>query len=163
MNALVEQRLLTVYFALSAAISTSTNHAQASEGQEVYQLCVACHQADGAGIPGVFPALKNRLADIMATVAGREYVTMVLIDGLIGTIEIDGQRYVGAMPSQNLTDAQISDVIEYVVTNFEAPEAASPNLLLSEDEVAEIRSKYSGAHAQPTLDLRSKVPALVAQ
>jgi len=163
MSALVKQRFLTVFFALAAAISISTNSAQASEGQEVYQLCVACHQPDGAGIPGIFPALKNRLADIMATVEGREYVTMVLIDGLVGTIEIDGQRYVGAMPSQNLTDAQISDVIEYVVTNFEAPEAVRPNVLLSEDEVAKIRSKYSAADAPPTLDLRSKVPALVAQ
>jgi mono/diheme cytochrome c family protein len=137
--------------------------ARASEGQEVYQVCVACHQADGVGIPGIFPALKNRLADIMATVEGREYVTMVLIDGLIGAIEIDGQRYVGAMAAQNLSDGQISDVIGYVLADFGESEAAGLNALLSEDEVRKIRLKYSGSNAQPTLKLRSQVPALVAQ
>ncbi len=160
MNAAVNQRLLSVFFTLSAIV-ISTSIAHAGEGQEAYQRCVVCHQSDGAGIPGIFPALKNRLADIMASVEGREYITMVLIDGLIGTIEIDGQRYVGAMPAQYLTDAQISAVIDYMVTEFGASDAANSNMLLSEDEVAEIRSKYSGANAQPTLKLRNKVPALI--
>ena len=100
---------------------------------------------------------------MMATVEGREFVTMVLIAGLIGTIEIDGQRYVGAMAAQGLSDAQISAVIDYMVTDFGASVVAASNLLLSEDEVAEIRSKYSGANAQSALDLRSKVPALNGQ
>ncbi|MCH8227147.1 MAG: hypothetical protein IIC63_01855 [Proteobacteria bacterium] len=88
---------------------------------------------------------------------------MVLIDGLIGTIEIDGQRYVGAMPAQYLTDAQISALIDYLATNFGASDAADSNLLLSEDEVAQIRSKFSSANAQSTLDLRTRVPALNGQ
>ncbi len=162
MNVLANQRL-TVFFILSAAMVIGASSAHASEGQEAYQRCVACHQPDGAGIPGMFPALKNRLADMLATVEGREYVTMVLIDGLIGSIEIDGQRYVGAMPAQYLTDAQISAVIDYMVTDFGVSDAADSNRQLSEDEVAQIRSKYSGANAQSTLDLRSKVPALTVQ
>ena len=160
MIAVVSQGLLTVFFILSAAVAIGTSNAHASEGQEAYQRCVACHQPDGAGIPGIFPALKDRLADIIATVEGREYITMVLIDGLIGTIEIDGQRYVGAMAAQDLTDAQIVAVVEYVMTDFGASDATDSNMLLSEDEVAHIRSKYSGANAQATLKLRSKVPAL---
>ncbi|MCH8056293.1 MAG: cytochrome c [Proteobacteria bacterium] len=162
MNALVDQGLLTVFFTLSAVvIGASSPHA--SEGEEAYQRCVVCHQPDGAGIPGIFPALKNRFADIMASVEGREYFTMVLIDGLIGTIEIEGQRYVGAMPAQYLTDAQISALIDYLATNFGASDAADSNLLLSEDEVAQIRSKFSSANAQSTLDLRTRVPALNGQ
>lgn len=136
------------------------NSAQASAGEEAYQRCVACHQPDGAGIPGIFPALKNRFADIMASIEGREYITMVLIDGLIGTIEIDGQRYVGAMPAQYLSDAQISDVLDYLLKDFGASDAADSNMLLSENEVAQIRSKYSGGNAKATLKLRNKVPAL---
>lgn len=163
MNALAIRIPIAFFFTFSAVMTVSINSAHGSEGKEAYQMCVACHQANGTGIPGIFPAMKNRLADIMATVEGREYVTMVLIDGLIGSIEIDGQRYVGAMPAQNLTDAQISDVIEYMVTDFGAPDAEAPDWLLSEDEVAGIRAKYSGANAQPALDLRSKVPALIAQ
>jgi len=67
---------------------------------------------------------------------------------------------VGAMPAQDLNNAQIADVINYVVTEFGTLDAANSDLHLSEDEVAGIRSKYSGANAQPTLSLRSKVPAL---
>jgi len=156
----VKQKLLTVFFTLSAAVVISSSIAHASDGQEAYQRCVVCHQPDGAGIPGIFPALKDRLAAIMASVEGREYITMVLIDGLSGTIEIDGQRYVGAMPAQYLTDAQISALIDYMATNFGAADAADSNTLLSADEVAQIRSKYSGVNAQTTLKLRSKVPAL---
>ncbi len=151
---------LTVFFTLSAAMVIGISSAQASAGEEAYQRCVACHQPDGVGIPGVFPALQNRFADIMASVEGREYVTMVLIDGLIGTIEIDGQRYVGAMPAQYLSDAQIADVLDYLLTDFGASDTADSNMLLSENEVAQIRSKYSGVNAQSTLKLRSKVPAL---
>jgi len=160
MNPFLNQKLLVVLLTLSAAIFISTSSAHASEGQEVYQRCIACHQPDGAGIPGIFPPLKNRLPAILASVEGREYLTVVLIDGLIGTIKIDGQRYVGAMPAQDLSDTQISDVINYVATEFGTLDAADSDLLMSEDEVAGIRSKYSGAKAQPTLNLRSKVPAL---
>ncbi len=163
MKAAVSQWPLTVLFTLSAAVVISTGNAHGSEGQEAYQRCVACHQPDGAGIPGMFPALKNRVTDMMATVEGREFVTMVLIAGLIGTIEIDGQRYMGAMPAQGLSDAQISAVIDYMVTDFGTSVVAASNLLLSEDEVAEIRSKYTGANAQSALDLRSKVSALNGQ
>ena len=159
----MNKRLVTVFFTLIAAMDTGASSAHASEGAEAYQRCVVCHQPDGAGIPGIFPAINNRLADIMASVEGREYITMVLIDGLIGTIEIDGQRYVGAMPAQYLTDAQISAVIDYMVADFGASDAVDSNMLLSEDEVAQIRSKFSSANAQSTLDLRSKVPALNGQ
>ncbi len=155
----MKQSSFTVFLVFFATLHISFG-TQASEGQEAYQRCVACHQPDGVGIPGMFPALKGRMADIMASVEGREYVTMVLINGLIGAIKIDGQRYVGAMPAQALNDAQISTVIEYTLTGFGASDAVDSTLLLSEAEVAAIRSKYSDADSQTTLTMRSKVPAL---
>jgi mono/diheme cytochrome c family protein len=155
----MKQSTLTVFLVFLATLPISFG-AQAGEGKETYQRCVACHQPDGAGIPGIFPALKGRMADIMASVEGREYVTMVLIKGLIGAIKIDGQRYVGAMPAQDLSDAQISATIEYTLTGFGASDAVDSKLLLSEAEVAAIRSKYSDANSQTTLTMRSKVPAL---
>ncbi len=158
----MNQRAFSVFLTLVVAGIIGCS-AQASEGQEAYQRCVACHQPDGAGIPGIFPALKDRVPGIMASVEGREYVTMVLIDGLFGTIKINGQRYVGAMPAQDMTDAEISAVINYVVTGFGASDTVDSTLLLSEDEVVEIRSKYSGDNSQPTLTMRSKVPALSAK
>ncbi len=158
----MNHRVFGTLLTLVAAVLISCN-ALASDGPEVYQRCVACHQPDGAGIPGIFPALKNRMPDIMASIEGREYVTMVLIDGLIGSIRIDGQRYVGAMPAQGLTDAQISAVIKYVTTGFGASDGVDSDMLLGEDEVAGIRSKYAGDNSQSTLTMRSKVPALAAK
>ena len=133
---------------------------QADDGQEAYQRCVVCHQPDGAGIPGVFPALKDRLAPIMETVEGREYAIMVLAEGLIGTISIEGQAYMGAMPAQGLNDAQIAAVLNYIVAGFGDSGASAANSTLSEEEVAGIRSKYSGANAKSAFDLRTAVPAL---
>jgi mono/diheme cytochrome c family protein len=133
---------------------------QADDGQEAYQRCVVCHQPDGAGIPGVFPALKDRLAPIAETVEGREFLTMVLAEGLIGTINIEGQNYMGAMPAQGLTDAQIAAVLNYVVAGFGNIGSTASKNTFSEEEVTGIRSKYSGANAKSALDLRSEVPAL---
>ena len=30
-----------------------------ARGEKTYQNCVACHQANGKGVPGAFPALEN--------------------------------------------------------------------------------------------------------
>lgn len=144
---------VTVAMAICCAV-------QADDGQEAYQRCVVCHQGDGAGIPGVFPALKDRLTAIMETVEGREYVTMVLAEGLIGTISIEGQNYMGAMPAQGMTDAQIAAVLNYIMAGFGDSGASASKNILSEQEVAGIRSKYSGANAKSALDLRTEVPAL---
>jgi cytochrome c oxidase subunit 2 len=51
-------------------------------GEEVYsRSCAACHQADGNGIPGVFPALK----DSPIALGSKEGHIGVLIDGVAGT------------------------------------------------------------------------------
>ena len=51
-------------------------------GEEVYERsCAACHQSDGKGIPGVFPALK----DSPIALGAKEGHIAVLIDGVAGT------------------------------------------------------------------------------
>ena len=51
-------------------------------GEEVYERsCAACHQSDGNGIPGVFPALK----DSPIALGAKEGHIAVLIDGVAGT------------------------------------------------------------------------------
>jgi len=51
-------------------------------GEDVYnRSCAACHQADGNGIPGVFPALKNS----PIALGSKEGHIAVLIDGVAGT------------------------------------------------------------------------------
>ena len=51
-------------------------------GEDVYnRSCAACHQADGNGIPGVFPALK----DSPIALGSKDGHIAVLIDGVAGT------------------------------------------------------------------------------
>lgn len=51
-------------------------------GEEVYnRSCAACHQVDGTGIPGVFPALK----DSPIALGPKEGHIAILIDGVAGT------------------------------------------------------------------------------
>jgi mono/diheme cytochrome c family protein len=134
--------------------------ARAEDGEALYQRCLTCHQPGGEGIPGIFPPLKNRMADIVSSAEGRAYVTMVLTSGLVGTVEIDGQRYVGAMPAQGLSDEEAAEVINYVVTAFAGPGAADGAEPFTGAEVEAIRAANSGDGSQPALSLRSRVPAL---
>lgn len=73
-----------------------------TEGEKIYRThCVACHQANGAGVPGAFPAL-----DGSPIVAGpkREHLLMVL-NGRPGTA-------MSAFGKQ-LSDLEIAAVISY--------------------------------------------------
>ncbi|NNF95303.1 MAG: cytochrome c oxidase subunit II, partial [Halobacteria archaeon] len=71
-------------------------------GEEVYNAsCAACHQATGAGIPGVFPGLVNSK---ITTGPAAEHINMVL-NGKAGTaMQAFGQQ---------LNDADLAAVITY--------------------------------------------------
>jgi len=145
---------------LAAGLLAVAACSQADEtGKALYQRCAVCHQPDGAGIPGVFPALKGRLAGIVASAEGRDYVTMVLTEGLVATITIDGVRYVGAMPAQQLTDTQVANVIQYIATDF-GRNAADARQMLSATDVAAIRSRFAADKAVPAAELRTRVTLL---
>lgn len=85
-------------------------------GKGVYnQSCLACHQADGAGVAGAFPPLKN--SDWVA--GDKNRLISVVINGLEGPIEVNGQQYNSVMPSQGfLSDEQIAAVLTYVRKSF---------------------------------------------
>jgi mono/diheme cytochrome c family protein len=85
----------------------------AVDGAAAYSArCVACHQANGAGLPGVFPPL-----------AGSEWVTgkddliaRIVLHGVLGALTVKGTVYNGAMPpfKDQLNDAEIAAVATYV-------------------------------------------------
>ena len=104
---------------LAAAVQSNpviaglTKEAQIEKGKQVYMgLCVACHQADGKGLPGAFPTLAK--SDYM--LADRERAIRVVLKGLTGPITVNGQTINSVMPPQEavLTDTQIADVLTYV-------------------------------------------------
>jgi mono/diheme cytochrome c family protein len=88
------------------------------DGKKLYERCVACHQATGAGIPNAFPPL-----------GGSEYVTgkpevpiAILLHGIQGELTVKGAKYNGVMmqygTGQAMTDQEIADVVTYIRTNF---------------------------------------------
>lgn len=85
-------------------------------GLKVYnQYCVVCHQADGQGVPNAFPPLIQTdwvLGD-------KERLIGVVLNGLSGEIEVNGETYNSAMVAHDfLTDEEIAAVITYVRSSF---------------------------------------------
>ena len=81
--------------------------------------CVACHQADGEGIPGLAPPLVGALRKVAEVDLGRTYIAHVLVSGMAGTIKTRVGKFVGVMPSQAaLSDQELAAVASYVLSTF---------------------------------------------
>ncbi|MEZ5607690.1 MAG: cytochrome c [Burkholderiaceae bacterium] len=77
--------------------------------------CVACHQATGKGLPGVFPPL-----DGSEWVHGEPRILAnILLHGITGEIEVEGQKFNGQMPSfQQLSDAELAAVASHIRSSW---------------------------------------------
>ena len=81
------------------------------KGKRVYsQTCFACHQANGLGLPGVFPPLAK--ADYL--MADKDRSIRGIIKGVTGAITVNGVQYNGVMPPVMINDEQVSQVLTYV-------------------------------------------------
>jgi nitrite reductase (NO-forming) len=88
-----------------------TSTADYSAGEEIYgRTCVACHQANGEGIPSAFPPLAN--SDYL--MADKTRAIKQVINGSSEEIVVNGETYNGTMTPQNLSDQEIVDVLNYV-------------------------------------------------
>jgi hypothetical protein len=131
----------------------------AEPSADAFQRCAACHLATGEGIPGAFPPLKNRVANIAATAEGRVYLVAVVNVGLMGSITVDGMPYMGVMPAQGaLYDAQgISDVLNYSVQVIDAENVAAGWLPYTAAEVESLLAAGSASNGQESMKLRNSL------
>ena len=85
-------------------------------GKAVYtKYCLTCHQADGSGVPGMHPPLGP--GSWMGN--DPEELIAIMMKGLIGKIEVNGEIYKSFMPSHaKLTDQEIADVLTYIRISF---------------------------------------------
>lgn len=84
-------------------------------GQSIYtQVCQACHQVNGQGIPGAFPPVAG--SDYIAGNINQTIATVT--KGLQGQITVNGETYNGVMPAQNLSDEEVANVLTYVYNNW---------------------------------------------
>jgi mono/diheme cytochrome c family protein len=89
--------------------------ASMTRGQEVYTTnCVSCHMEKGEGMEGVFPPL----AKSNYLMADKKRSIVQIIKGVSGPIKVNGIEYNGEMAAIDLSDQEISDVLNYVRNSF---------------------------------------------
>jgi len=97
--------------------------------------CVACHQANGSGVPGTYPALTG--APIVA--GDPDTVIKILLIGPEKVLPANSPKYSGQMPPlTGLSDAKIAALVTYIRDKFGKGASA-----VTEDEVAKVRASLA--------------------
>jgi len=110
------------------------------DGSEIYSReghCITCHQGNGKGLPGSgFPPL----AGTKWAVGNSDRLIKLTLKGLMGPIEVLGQKYPGQVPmtpfEHMLNDEEIASVLTYVRNSF--GNKASP---VEIDDVSRVRKE----------------------
>jgi mono/diheme cytochrome c family protein len=119
--------------ALAPVAPAASGGAGTAAGDQIYaSLCVACHQASGQGLPGVFPPL----AESEWVKAAPELPIKVLLLGLGGSVTVKGQTFNGEMPAfKQLSDAEIAAVLTHVRASWNNGSA-----VVTADTVKQVRA-----------------------
>lgn len=87
-----------------------------ARGKVVFtSICMACHQAEGQGIPKAFPPLAK--SDYLNADPKRSVGTV--LHGLQGKVTVNGETYESIMPQLGLNDEQVANVLTYVYSQWE--------------------------------------------
>ena len=122
----------------AAASGNLTQQEQIDAGKVLFTgTCSVCHQANGEGLPGVFPPLAK--SDYFAKNVNRA-ITAVL-RGLTGKVTVNDKDYNSVMPPMNqLNDDEIANILSYVLNSW-----GNPGGRITADEVKKIRAQPAAA------------------
>ncbi|MDB6090998.1 MAG: cytochrome [Gammaproteobacteria bacterium] len=101
--------------------------------------CAVCHGAKGAGQPSLAPPLLAYPARYAANPEGRRQLTMTVLNGMFGGIDVEQKHYDFKMPDfAHLDDVTLAEVLNFVV--FDLAHAAKDTQPLTAQEIAAERS-----------------------
>lgn len=129
----------------AAAATGAAVDGAAVDGAAVYaSRCVACHQAGGAGLPGIFPPLAGS-----EWVSGKETMLAALVlHGVEGTLTVKGSSYAGAMPAfgGQLNDAKLAAVLTHIRGQWGngAPAVSADTVAAVRAQTAARRKPFNG-------------------
>lgn len=133
---------------VGAETTVAVAPAAATGGEQVYQVCVTCHQANGEGLAGTFPPLAGSEYAIASNPA---VPIRILLRGMQGPVTVRGAQYNGVMPpfgtGVELSDEQVAAVLTYVRTSWGNRASA-----VTPEEVAKERAAAKAAGGAVTAE-----------
>jgi nitrite reductase (NO-forming) len=79
-------------------------------GKNVYATyCISCHMENGEGIESAFPSLVKT-----GNLTDKNRLVKIILQGMRGPIIVKGKKYNAEMASLDLTDKEVTDVINYI-------------------------------------------------
>lgn len=110
-------------------------------GHTIYhQVCVACHQAEGQGIPLAFPPVAK--SDYLNADVERSIATV--LNGLTGEITVNGEKFNSIMPMLGLDDEDTANVLTYVYNSWD-----NNGTEVSPEQVAKVRAEVPAVPIVP--------------
>ena len=122
----------------SSANGTLTLQDQIKAGEALFAgTCSVCHQANGAGIPSVFPPLAKSdylAADLQRTIG-------IPLHGLTGKVVVNGTEYNSVMPPMTqLNDDEVANILTFVLNSW-----GNPGGRITVEDVAKARAQPAPA------------------
>ncbi len=94
-----------------AAPTNLSREERIKHGERIYaSICLACHQANGQGIPLAFPPLAK--SDFL--MADKTRSIDIVIKGLQGKVTVNGKEFNSVMPAVSMNDEDVANVLTYV-------------------------------------------------
>ncbi len=111
-----------------------TKEGQIKAGAGLFDgTCSVCHQANGEGMPNVFPPLAK--SDFL--MADKKRSIGVVLNGLSGPVNVNGNAFDSIMPPMSqLNDDEIADILTFTMNSW-----GNEGEVVSAEEVAAVRAE----------------------
>ncbi len=116
----------------------------AKNGAKIYSAkCQGCHQPNGLGDGANFPPLGNSEWTTSNTLA----FSQIILNGVMGPIEVDGRTWNGAMPAQaaGMTPTDLAGLMTYIRNSFGNSTGDVISIEMAENAIAAYKERNSAA------------------